>query len=89
MYKTAELIKMRYMFSNIIITVLALIRFIFVPFLLNFCFLHLLSFSFIGLPLEGIALLMTADFIMDMARTTTNVIGNALATVAERGTTID
>ncbi|WP_142392797.1 cation:dicarboxylate symporter family transporter [Bacillus sp. LLTC93] len=48
-----------------------------------------LTSTFIGLPLEGIALLMTADSIMDMARTTTNIIGNALATVAERGTTID
>ncbi|WP_051317314.1 dicarboxylate/amino acid:cation symporter [Ectobacillus panaciterrae] len=35
----------------------------------------------IGLPLEGIALLMAVDFIMDMARTATNVVGNALATV--------
>ncbi|WP_445489588.1 dicarboxylate/amino acid:cation symporter [Niallia sp. 03133] len=33
-------------------------------------------------PLEGIALLMAVDFIMDMARTATNVVGNALATVA-------
>ncbi|MFJ7512706.1 dicarboxylate/amino acid:cation symporter [Peribacillus simplex] len=36
----------------------------------------------VGLPLEGIALLMAVDFIMDMARTATNVVGNALATVA-------
>ncbi|GAA1372527.1 dicarboxylate/amino acid:cation symporter [Peribacillus frigoritolerans] len=35
----------------------------------------------IGLPMEGIALLMAVDFIMDMARTATNVVGNALATV--------
>lgn len=38
--------------------------------------------AIIGLPLEGIALLMAVDFIMDMARTATNVVGNALATVA-------
>lgn len=38
--------------------------------------------TIIGLPLEGIALLMAVDFIMDMARTATNVVGNALATVA-------
>ncbi|MGP7816506.1 dicarboxylate/amino acid:cation symporter [Niallia sp. 01092] len=38
--------------------------------------------TIIGIPLEGIALLMAVDFIMDMARSATNVIGNALATVA-------
>ncbi|MFE7083608.1 dicarboxylate/amino acid:cation symporter [Priestia megaterium] len=38
--------------------------------------------TIIGIPLEGIALLMAVDFIMDMARTATNVVGNALATVA-------
>jgi proton glutamate symport protein len=37
--------------------------------------------AIIGLPMEGIALLMAVDFIMDMARTATNVVGNALATV--------
>lgn len=36
----------------------------------------------IGLPIEGIALLMAVDFIMDMARTATNLVGNALAAVA-------
>ncbi|WP_081415288.1 dicarboxylate/amino acid:cation symporter [Ectobacillus panaciterrae] len=35
----------------------------------------------LGLPLEGIAILMAVDFIMDMARTATNVIGNSLATL--------
>ncbi|MGW9018418.1 dicarboxylate/amino acid:cation symporter [Priestia megaterium] len=38
--------------------------------------------TIIGIPLEGVALLMGVDFIMDMARTATNVVGNALATVA-------
>lgn len=38
--------------------------------------------TIIGLSLQGIALLMTVDFIMDMTRTATNVVGNALATVA-------
>jgi proton glutamate symport protein len=35
-----------------------------------------------GLPLEGLALVFAVDFITDIGRTTTNVIGNALATVA-------
>jgi proton glutamate symport protein len=35
-----------------------------------------------GLPLEGLALILSVDFISDIARTVTNVIGNALATVA-------
>ncbi|MEC1561970.1 MULTISPECIES: dicarboxylate/amino acid:cation symporter [Bacillus] len=35
----------------------------------------------IGLPSEGIALLFAVDFVMDIARTATNVIGNAVATV--------
>lgn len=33
-----------------------------------------------GLPLEGIALILGVDEFMDMARTSTNVIGNCLAT---------
>ena len=34
-----------------------------------------------GLPLEGITLILGVDELMDMARTTVNVIGNCLATV--------
>jgi len=34
-----------------------------------------------GLPLEGIALILGVDELMDMARTSVNVIGNCLATV--------
>ncbi|MFD2618622.1 dicarboxylate/amino acid:cation symporter [Terrilactibacillus laevilacticus] len=36
----------------------------------------------LGIPLEGIAMIMAVDFLMDMGRTTTNVIGNSLATIA-------
>src|SRR6185503_21164815 len=32
-----------------------------------------------GLPIEGIALILGVDVLMDMARTATNVIGNCLA----------
>ena len=32
------------------------------------------------LPLEGITLILGVDTLMDMARTTVNVIGNCLAT---------
>lgn len=34
-----------------------------------------------GLPLEGIAVILGVDAVMDMARTTVNVIGNCLASV--------
>jgi proton glutamate symport protein len=35
--------------------------------------------STIGLPPEGVALLLGVDFIVDMARTGVNVVGNSLA----------
>jgi proton glutamate symport protein len=34
-----------------------------------------------GLPLEGVAIILGVDTLMDMARTTVNLIGNCLATV--------
>jgi proton glutamate symport protein len=34
-----------------------------------------------GLPLEGVAVILGVDELMDMARTTVNVVGNCLATV--------
>ena len=34
-----------------------------------------------GLPLEGVAIILGVDGLMDMARTSTNLIGNCLATV--------
>jgi proton glutamate symport protein len=34
-----------------------------------------------GLPLEGVTLILGVDELMDMARTTVNVVGNCLATV--------
>ena len=34
-----------------------------------------------GLPLEGVAIILGVDTLMDMARTSTNLIGNCLATV--------
>lgn len=34
-----------------------------------------------GLPLEGVAIILGVDAIMDMARTTVNLVGNSLATV--------
>jgi proton glutamate symport protein len=33
-----------------------------------------------GLPLEGVLLIMGVDELMDMARTTVNLVGNCLAT---------
>ena len=33
-----------------------------------------------GLPLEGIAVILGVDAIMDMARTSVNLLGNCLAT---------
>ena len=35
----------------------------------------------IGLPLEGVTLILGVDTLMDMGRTMTNVIGNCLASV--------
>jgi len=34
-----------------------------------------------GLPMEGVALVLGVDHLMDMGRTSVNVIGNCLATV--------
>ena len=34
-----------------------------------------------GLPLEGVAVILGVDEILDMGRTTINVVGNCLATV--------
>jgi proton glutamate symport protein len=34
-----------------------------------------------GLPLEGVAVILGVDALMDMARTSVNVVGNCLATV--------
>jgi proton glutamate symport protein len=36
----------------------------------------------IGLPAEGVAVLLAVDFVVDMGRTALNVMGNSLATVA-------
>ncbi|MFF3291283.1 cation:dicarboxylate symporter family transporter [Streptomyces sp. NPDC003023] len=36
----------------------------------------------IGLPAEGVAVLLAVDFVVDMARTALNVAGNSLAAVA-------
>lgn len=36
----------------------------------------------VGLPAEGVAILLAVDFVVDMARTALNVAGNSLATVA-------
>jgi proton glutamate symport protein len=35
----------------------------------------------IGLPAEGVALLLAVDFFVDMGRSALNVVGNSLATV--------
>jgi len=34
-----------------------------------------------GLPLEGVAIILGVDALMDMARTSVNLVGNCLATV--------
>jgi proton glutamate symport protein len=34
-----------------------------------------------GLPLEAVAIILGVDELMDMARTTVNLVGNCLATV--------
>jgi proton glutamate symport protein len=34
-----------------------------------------------GLPVEGVAVILGVDALMDMARTSVNVVGNCLATV--------
>ena len=34
-----------------------------------------------GLPLEGVAVILGVDELMDMARTTVNLVGNCLATI--------
>jgi proton glutamate symport protein len=34
-----------------------------------------------GLPLEGVAVILGVDALMDMARTSINLVGNCLATV--------
>jgi proton glutamate symport protein len=37
------------------------------------------ALSTYGLPLEGVAIIMAVDEVMDMARTSVNVLGNCLA----------
>jgi proton glutamate symport protein len=39
------------------------------------------TLSTFGLPLEGVAIILGVDALMDMARTSTNLVGNCLATV--------
>ena len=39
------------------------------------------ALSTYGLPLEGVAIILAVDEVMDMARTSVNVLGNCLATV--------
>ncbi|MEO7822277.1 MAG: cation:dicarboxylase symporter family transporter [Gemmatimonadaceae bacterium] len=39
------------------------------------------TLSSFGLPLEGVAIILGVDELMDMARTTVNLVGNCLATV--------
>jgi len=39
------------------------------------------TLSSFGLPLEGVAVILGVDELMDMARTTVNLVGNCLATV--------
>ncbi len=43
-------------------------------------------FTQVGLPMEGIALIAGIDRIIDMARTTVNILGDAIAAVAIAGT---
>jgi proton glutamate symport protein len=38
------------------------------------------TLSTFGLPVEGVALILGVDTIMDMARTSVNLLGNCLAT---------
>jgi proton glutamate symport protein len=38
------------------------------------------TLSTFGLPLEGVAVILGVDELMDMARTTVNLVGNCLAT---------
>ena len=39
------------------------------------------ALSQFGLPLQGVAVILGVDALMDMARTSLNVVGNCLATV--------
>jgi proton glutamate symport protein len=39
------------------------------------------ALSQFGLPLEGVAVILGVDALMDMARTSVNLVGNCLATV--------
>ena len=52
---------------------------------------HSFPFSTLGLPLEGVGLLLAIDPIIDMARTATNVAGQALVPVivAKRNDILD
>ena len=39
------------------------------------------TLSTFGLPLEGVAVILAVDALMDMARTSINLLGNCLASV--------